>query len=333
MVREPEMSTPTSIGVIVGRDLIGDALIKLPFVRALRNAFPKAEISWITSQAPTCFSNLMSEPTRGMIDKIYEMPEWVTKRTLTNTPSFDLLIDTRNRWKLALEARRLIPHQKFIAMAMRYLFSDSRPGLFKATPHHIVDRLLQMVELAAGYMPPSAGALPVSDELLRRTRKILPEGHVYVGLAPGAGNPVKIWPRHKFEKLAAMQADKNHVPVFLLGPQELDWYNELSSAVPVAKFPLQDYDTWGTAQLTINHTFAVAKCLDVAVANDSGVGNMLGAMDCRLISLFGPTSPVKLAPRVSRGKVIRAQDFGNTSQMNAIPVEAVAVAVEDVLCL
>lgn len=325
------MSTPTRIGVIVGRDLVGDALIKLPFTRALRHAFPKAEISWITSQAPTAFSSLLRDATGDLIDKIYETPDWITGQGAAGAPYFDLILDTRNRWKQARAARRIVPHKTFVAMAMRYLFSDLRPPLLSKTPIHICDRLLQMVELAAGYKPPSTGSLPIPDEIMKIARILLPPRHTYIGLAPGAGNAIKIWPRYKFEKLAMAQAAKGRVPVFLLGPQELGWYNELASAVPSALFPLQAYELWGTAQLTITYTLAIAKCLDVAVANDSGVGNMLGAMDCRLISLFGPTSPEKLAPRVSHGKIIRSQDFGNTNMMNAIQWETVDRAVDQML--
>jgi len=327
------MSTPATIGIIVGRDLIGDALIKLPFLRALRNAYPQARIAWITSQDTTAYNSLLREATTHLIDVIYEVPEWLRTGSAVAAPSFDLLIDTRNKWKLAAETRRLVPHQIFIAMAMRYLFSDKHPPFFAPKPKHIVDRLLQMVDLAAGYRPPSLGSLPVPDELLQKAREILPEGQTYVGFAPGAGNAVKIWPRYKFEKVAVSQASKGRVPVFLLGPQELGWYDVLAAAVPNAKFPLQDYHIWGTAQLTVAHTLAVAKCLDVAVANDSGVGNMLGAMDCRLISLFGPTSAEKLAPRVSRGKTIRAQDFGGSSAMKAILWESVDAAVDEMLAL
>lgn len=323
------MSTPATIGVIVGRDLIGDALIKLPFVRALRNAYPKAEISWITSQSTTAFAGALREETRHLIDRVYETPPWIS--AAGGAPAFDLLLDTRNRWKLAVEARRILPHKVFVAMAMRYLFSDIRPPFLQRRPQHMVDRLLQMVELAAGYSPSSTGSLPVPEDLVRKARQLLPEGRVYIGFAPGAGNPIKIWPRHKFEKVAKSQEAKGRVPVFLLGPQELAWYDELAAALPSAKFPLQDYNAWGTAQLTISHTMAVAKCLDAAVANDSGVGHMLAAVDCRLISLFGPTSAEKLAPRVSRGEVVYAGDFGASSSMSAIPWEAVDAAVDKIL--
>lgn len=325
------MSSPSNVGVLVGRDLIGDALIKLPFLRALRNAFPKAEISWITTQGPTAYSTALRESTKELINQIYETPEWATKPIVGMSPSFDLLLDTRNRWKLAIEARRLISHKTFVALAMRYFFSDIRPPLFKLQPKHIVDRLLQMVELSAGYLPPCVGSLGVPESFMQKARKILPEGQSYIGLAPGAGNPIKIWPRYKFEKVAKSQAEKGRTPVFLLGPQELDWYNELSIAVPSAKFPLQDYDTWGTAELSIDHTFSIAKCLNVAVANDSGVGNMLAAMDCPLISLFGPTSPEKLAPRVSRGTIIRAQDFKGKELMSDILWEVVDNAVDSLI--
>lgn len=332
----PDTAPPRTIGVIVGRDLIGDALMKLAFLRALRSAFPKAQIRWITSQGPTAFGGPLREATTALIDAIDEQPPWLPlakppKAASGNAPFFDLLIDTRNRWKEARAAKTL-PHGVFIAPAMRFLFSEKRPPffLFQPKPPHLCDQLLRLVELAAGWHPSGTGSLLIPDDIKAQARGLLPPGKVYVGLAPGAGNPAKIWPRYKFEKVASAQAAKGRVPVFILGPQELGWYDELVINVPEAIFPLQNYGGWGVDQLEVGHTLAIASCLNVAVANDSGVGHMLAAMDCPLISLFGPTSAEKLAPRVSRGFVIRAQDFGS-AHMNAIPWEAVDAAVDRML--
>jgi ADP-heptose:LPS heptosyltransferase len=338
----------TTIGVIVGRDLIGDALIKLPFLRALRNAFPQAEISWITSQGPTAFATQLREPTKALIDKIYEQPEWLpvwNQRTsivemiskafayrptlAAAAPRFDLLIDTRNRWRDAVYARE-IPHKLFIAPALQFLLSEKRPPFLGSRPPLLCDQLIELVELASGTHPVSTGALPVPNDVLEKARKILPKGQVYVGLAPGAGYLEKAWPRYKFEKVAEEQARKGRVPVFILGPQELSWHAELVSTVPSAKFPLQEYEVWGSMAITLDNTLAIGQLLDVAVANDSGVGHMLAAADCPLISLFGPTSPEKLAPRVSRGTIIRAQDFGSPL-MRKITWEAVNEAIEKML--
>jgi ADP-heptose:LPS heptosyltransferase len=322
-----------SIAVIVGRDLVGDALMKLPFLRALRNAYPRAEITWITSQGPTAFGGQLREFTRSLIDKVYEQPDWlptlVKPETSGQAPRFDLILDTRNRWREALLVRKLA-HQLFLSPAMHYMLSGRRPNLLKQKPLHLVDQLLDLVELACGYRPPATGALPVDEAISRKAREILPEGPLYVGLAPGAGNREKTLPRYKFEKVALSQAKKGRVPVFILGPQELSWYDELLSAVPSAKFPLQDYDVWGGQTISLDHTLAIGKLLDVAVVNDSGVGHMLAAADCPLISLFGPTSPEKLAPRVSKSMVIRAQDYG-MSHMRAIPSEVVNAAVDTML--
>lgn len=325
----PYPFTPSIIGVIVGRDLIGDALIKLPFLRALRRAFPKAEIHWITSQGPTAYGSQLRPATKELIDMVEETPVWLGLTRESKPPFFDLLIDTRNRWKLAQQAKQ-IPHGLFLAPAMRFLFSERRPGIFQRRPPHLADRLLQLVELAAGYLPPATGTLPADPGLLQKARTLLPAGRIYVGFAPGAGNHIKIWPRYKFEKAARSQVAKGRVPVFILGPQDLAFYDSLFTTVPEAKFPLQNTAGWETPVMTIDHTLAIGSLLDVAAANDSGVGHMLAAVDCPLVSLFGPTSPRKLAPRVSHGLVIRAQDFGGHS-MSAIRWEAVDAAIDELL--
>ena len=245
-----------TIGVLVGRDLVGDALIKMPFLRAIHHAFPGAAVHWITSQGPTAYGTVLRSATRELIAVIHECPAWLNPATAhaeLQAPYFDILFDTRNHRHAAMMARQ-VPHGLFLATAMRYLLSDRRPALDRCLwnrPKHICDRLLQLVELAAGYCPAFTGALPLSDELRCKALEILPHGPVYVGLAPGAGNPAKIWPLYKFEKLAALQAARGRVPVFILGPQEMAHYDALRASLPVALFPLQDDRAWQGRSLTI----------------------------------------------------------------------------------
>ena len=112
----------------------------------------------------------------------------------------------------------------------------------------------------------------------------------------------------------------------LLGPAESEWHQDLAGQLPGVRFPLQETDR-PDPLLTI----ALGRQLAAAVANDAGIGHMLAAADCPLISLFGPTSPAKFAPLVTRGRVIRAQDFGDSDAMTGIPVDAVVQAVERLL--
>lgn len=317
-----------TIGVLSGLEIIGDALIKLPFLRALRTAYPRAKIHWITTKGPTSYSGPLRETVRPLLDEIHETPAWLSAPH-TGAPTFDLLIDTRGRWKLALIARKL-PHKIFVAPAFRFLFSDLRPPLFSSRPNRLSDRLLQLVELAAGSLPLVTGRLAAPPEMMDKAHRILPEGPIYVGFAPGAGNPIKKWPLDHFIKVAQLQVRMNRLPVFILGPDEMGLYDELFRAVPEAIFPLQAHEAWGSKEISIEKTLALGHCLDVAVTNDSGTSHMLAAVDCPLVSLFGPTSASKLAPSVSLSVVLCAQDYGS-EEMRAIPPEAVHEAVNKVI--
>ncbi len=319
-----------TIGVVVGGDLVGDALIKLPFVRALRNAFPQAQIHWITDGWPTAFATSLRPATKQLIDHTHITKGWPHPGAPDIPASFDLLIDTRNRWKKAREARREIPHKMFLASAMRYLFSDRRPSLFRPRPAHLAERLLQYAELAAGYKPPSDGVLPVPDDLLQKARAILPEGKTYVGLAPGCTTPARTWPRDRFVEVAKAQIEKGNTAAFILGPQEIEWLDDLKAQVPDAKFPLQEYDQWGTRELTLDHSLALGRYLALVVANDSGPGHIFAAAGCPVVSVFGPTTPVKASPRSPGGIAVCARDYGS-SEITSIPWHAVDAAVDMLL--
>lgn len=321
------------IGILSGREIIGDALIKIPFLRALRAAWPLATIHWITTKDKTAYSGPLRETVRPFINEIHECPPWVKRRSSKHpSPNFDILIDTRGRWKMALTAKYRLPHKLFIAPAFRYLLSDRRPPLGTKRPEHLQDRLMQTIELAAGFVPDVTSRLVASPDLQAKARRVLPEGEIYVGFAPGAGNAIKKWPLAHFEKVAKLQVRMNRIPVFILGPQELDMYDALFRAIPEAIFPLQAKEAWGTKEPSVDQTLAIGSLLDLCVTNDSGTSHMLAAVDCPLVSLFGPTAASKLAPKVSQSTVLCAQSYGG-EDMALIPPEAVHEAINKMILL
>jgi len=318
-----------SIAIISRGELIGDALMKMPYLRALRSVWPKAKISWITSHEPTHLNTTLKEETSSLIDEFFIKPEWMSVKN-GQAPAFDLVIDTRSYWEDALKSRFMLSHKLFISPAFRYLFSDRHPSLCQPRFKHLHDALFQTVELAAGFKPEIKPYMAIPEDLKARAKLLLPEGKIYIGLAPGAGGAVKKWPLENYEKVAQHQSELGRVPVFLLGPQEADIYERLRVSVPSAIFPLQSFEAWGRSDISIGHTFAVASLLALAVTNDSGASHLLAAVDCPLVSLFGPTSAEKIAPRVTRREVITAKSFGSRS-MDAIPVESVLTAIERLL--
>ncbi len=319
-----------TIGVITGLDLVGDALIKLPFLRALRHAFPNTKIHWITTVGTTTFASQLREVTQSLIDVIHQQPAWLKANSAEKPPFFDILIDTRSRRSEILPTRKIVPHKLYLCRSTFFLFSDRRPSLFSPRPKHLSDRLLQLAALAAGYTPPSNGSLQIPQKLADQAQSILPDGPIYIGIAPGCSTPRRMWPLERFIEVAKAQLGENRVPVFILGPMESKIIAELKMAVPEAKFPLQDCDAWGEGPISINHTLALGPRLTLAVTNDSGPGHMMAAVGCPVLSLFGPTTPLKAAPRVAGGRSISAQIYG-AAQMDSIPVDAVCAAINTMI--
>ncbi len=321
------LHVPASILVYVGLDAVGDGLIKLPFVRALRSAFPKAHITWVAGKGHTVFADTLGPLVRGLLDEVIDEadigshPTELLSRPLSGR-SFDLIIDTQRRGLTTLILRR-IRHRRFISATAGYLFSDIRPRE-RTRPASMIGQLMQLAEAAAGGPVEADFPLPRDPAIEAEAERLLPAGPRYVGLAPGAGGRWKCWPLERYIALAA--GLKDAVPVFLLGPAEAgEWTATIRAALPCALLPLQQ-----ASQLTPMLTIALGRRLAAAVANDSGTGHMLGAADIPLISLFGPTPAAKFAPLTRRALVLRAQDFGGEA-MEAIPREAVEKALSQLL--
>lgn len=317
----------SSILVYVGLDAVGDGLIKLPFLRALRAAFPESRITWMAGKGHTVFADTLAPLVRGLIDEVLDeagigsRPGELLRRPLPGR-RFDLIIDTQRRGLTTLILKR-IRHGRFISATADWRLSDGRPAE-RTRPPAMIGQLMQLVEAAAGRPVTESWTLPRDPAIEAEADRLLPPGPRYVGFAPGAGGRIKCWPLERFIQTAAGLGDA--VPVFLLGPAEAgEWAPAVRAALPRALLPLQD-----TPTLTPMLTIALGRRLAAAVANDSGTGHMLGAADIPLLSLFGPTPPEKFAPRAGRAAILRAQDFGGDT-MDAIPQAAVAAALAALL--
>jgi ADP-heptose:LPS heptosyltransferase len=315
-----------SILVYVGLDLVGDGLMKLPFARSLRANWPSARIVWCAGKGPSAFAGSLRPIVAGLIDETIENAGFgshlseIFGRPLDGR-SFDLVIDTQRRLSTTLAVRR-VRHRRFVSGTASFLLSDGRPKE-AAKPRAMHGQLLQLIEAAGGDPALAAPRLQLPADTIAAASMLLPEGPVYVGLAPGAGNRAKSWPFERYVELA--RSLPGAVPVFILGPDEKDWI-EACRAVPGAILPLQDAATRGLSPSPIL-TIALAQRLAASVANDSGGGHMLAAGDRPLVSLFGPTDPAKFAPAARMLTVLRAQDFGGVA-MDAIPLEAVRAALQ-----
>jgi ADP-heptose:LPS heptosyltransferase len=344
-------SSVRSILVYVTSDpdnALGENVLKLPLLLALGTAFPMARIAWVPGTSGAFYlRNHLAPLVDGRID------EFITDLAIPTDPRaalrmarhhghpilarhFDLVIDTQRYLGRTLFLRR-IPHRRLISGTWRYVWSSARPPRpLQLRPPRLFDKLLGLAAAAAGHEIRVPIPIPVPPAWRARAAELLPAGPSYVGLSPGAGNqhrwPGRRWPIASLVALAQYQVERGRVPVFLIGPEEVDLEAALREAVPQALFPEQQ--NAATARTGVSGAIggpsliaALAGRLTVAVANCSGTGHLLAVGGAPMVSLFGPTRPEKYAPFARALICLKAQDYGS-ERTDAIPLDAVAAAVE-----
>lgn len=322
-----------SVLVHVGLDRLGDGLLKLPFVRALRAAYPNAKLTWFAGKDTTVYARSLKPLVDGIIDEVIEhggvgitAKELIGPRPLKGR-RFDLVIDTQKIFWTSLSARR-IRHRTFVSPAARFLISDRKPPKDYKQPRAMQRQMLDLLEVATGktYPTPARLDLALPQERITDAARLLPDGGDYVAFAPGSGGRPKCWPLENFIALAGEVAASGRTPVFLIGPQEEEWTAAIRNKLPTAMLPLQDGGGAATHGFDPLLTIALAGRLRAAVSNDSGVAHMLAVGGAPLVALYGPTVHEKFPPMTANIEVVRAQDFGGR-EMHLIPVDAVSAAL------
>jgi len=328
-----------SVLVHVGLDRLGDGILKLPFLRGLRVAFPNAKITWFAGKENTVYSGALASIVTQEIDEIIEYGgvgitprELFSPRPLANR-SFDLVIDTQRNFWTALSVRR-IPHKLYISPAAKFLLASTRPSASYKLPKSMQRQLLDILELCTGntFSSPTSIELDIPEHYQKQAQTLLPDDKVLVGFAPGSGGRPKCWPLERYISVANGIASDKVTPVFLIGPQEEEWAAEIVRAVPSAILPLQIDNGPANHKYDPLLTIALGQKLAAAVSNDSGIAHMLAVAGSPLVALYGPTVYEKFPPMTTNIRVVRAEDYGSR-EMSAIPIEPVASALKDLLAL
>jgi len=315
-------------------EVIGDGLIKLPFIAALRRAYPQAQIVWCAAKGETVYSGPLRAVVEGLIDEV--LTEGVLGAGLFDLfhpkpfggRRFDLVIDTQDNPRRSLVAKRAAG--RFISGAADFRLSDTKPPAGTPQPDAVIDRLSQLLSLATGKSTPLESINLAGARAGQAALALLPDGPRYIGLAPGAGGQDKRWPLENYLALARAQVGLGRVPVLFFGPDEQGDRALAQAAVPQALFPEVDrQDAFADIKGPLL-VIALAGRLAAAVANDAGPGHMMAAGGTPLLSLQKDRrKAVKFRPSAQRLSVLIAEDYGQ--DMAALPLDVVQTALDALL--
>jgi ADP-heptose:LPS heptosyltransferase len=313
-------------------EVIGDGLVKLPFIAGLRAAFPKARITWCAAKGDTVYAGPLKAVVTGYVDEVLadgplgaramDVLPWVKP---FGGRTFDLVIDTQENLRRSLVARRGVGKSGgvFVSAAAQARGAD--------WPVAVVDRLARLLALATDGVGAPRTLVLSDPDAADAARALLPTAHyggpVYIGLAPGAGGQDKRWPLDRYLELARRIEASGRKAVFFFGPDEAADAEAAREAVPGALFPEKDRTDAYPAVKGPLLAIALAGRLTAAVANDAGPGHMLAAGGAPLLSLQKDhRKAVKFRPAAPRLELLVAEDYGQ--DMAALPLDVVEAALQ-----
>jgi len=311
-------------------EVIGDGLIKLPFIAGLRAAFPDARISWCAAKGETVYTTALKGVVAGYVDEVI-LEGANGAAPLDSLPwsrpfggrRFDLVIDTQENLRRSGVARRGVAA---VERGGRFV-SAARQARRKDWPVAVTDRLARLLALATDGQGAVRPLAPANPDALKAAEALLPVGPTYVGLAPGAGGQDKRWPLERYFELARRIVAKGWTPVFFFGPDEAEDAAIAAREIPQALQPERNRSDGFTGVKGPLLVIALAGRLAAGVANDAGPGHMLAAGGASLLSLQQDRrKSVKFRPAAQRLEMLVAEDYG--SGMSALPVDATWAALE-----
>jgi ADP-heptose:LPS heptosyltransferase len=314
------------IVVISERESLGDGFYKLYLLRALKRAYPTEQITWVVSESDSPYRTVMARIAAPYLSNIIpnaglQDPKLTAISHLRALPPCSLAIDNRSLCSVILKTRMFLRADLYQAPAAGYLFSSRRPRGLR--PRHKLARLMAMLQAVTRCSVDGSGEISLAPAAIRGAETELPLGPTYVGIAPGATNPLRRWPIDRFQELARWIERQGWRPVVFLGPLERTMLPELRRALPQAIFPgCTETETLREVELSL----ALGQRVRAAVVNDTGIGHLMAAAGTPLLSLFGPSDPRRWAPVGKQVRVIWSRDHGGP-EVDRIPFDAVTTAL------
>ena len=312
-----------AVVVIRAPNWLGDTVMAVPALAALRAAMPEARITVVGRWAPLLHA-------QDVADVLVEYPRDRASRTgiaraLAADPA-DLALLLVNSFEAALAAWRWGARRRigFDTDARRPLLTDAVP--LPAQRRHQVDEYRLLVQSLGIEAPADTPRLRrVTDQRTEAEVAALLESVAMgrdarpVGLHLGAsGGPAKQWPAEAWAGLADRLARAGRSALLLGGPEDGERACQTLGKARSAPASLVGKDR----PALLPHLLSRLACL---VSGDTGVAHLAAALGVPTVTLFGPTDPRLTAPRGAAGRTLIGPAPCAPCFLAACPIEHVCL--------
>jgi len=298
--------------LIIKPSALGDIILALPALSALKHSFPDSEISWLVRPefAPLIVGHpFISEIIlfdRKQLSKWWCNPAaFKAFRGLIHqlkAGRFDLVFDFQGLFRTGYFSWMTGCKRRFGMAGARefaHLFYTNKISQ-DASSIHLVDYYLKIVEAAGAKrgqvefkLPDDAGAADTVSKLLKSHNV---SGN-YAVIVPGAAQPEKRWPVECFAELATKISSRFKMPVVATGSQgEHEYIEGLGRQVSNL-----------AGKTSVRELIPLMKRASLVVSNDTGPGHIAAVLGVPIVMIFGPTNPARVCPYNRPGCVVAVE--------------------------
>jgi len=281
--------------VVIGTNWLGDTIMSLPALAALREHLRGDEIH-VEAPRPLGVLIRLAIPVDGILERDGRLSTARRIRRLRQG-GYDRAVLFPNSFRAAWIAWRAhIPRRCGYAGQWRgWLLSDPVRRARPPQGTHHSESYLDIVRSLgwSGSRPPRV-RLTIRQESLRWAREVVGDevraGHL-VGLCPGAAyGPAKRWGASRFVEVASALRDRHGARILLMGSaQEAGFIRGM--AATLGRGVLDMSGRTDSEQLA-----ALLALCDLVISNDSGAMHLAALLGTPVVALFGSTDPSATAP-------------------------------------
>lgn len=309
---------PSGRVLIRAPNWLGDAVMALPAMAAIRRAMPE---SFIAVAAVSSVAPVFEEETSARADAVISIDK-KTEAAALRAGNFDAVLLLPNSLRAAWVVRRagIAERWGYAGNARSLLLTKSVPR-----PREAVHQSTYYLDLVRGLGFGGEATVPsvkVKPQTIARAATVL-ERHGFtspaplVGFAPGAAyGHAKRWPPSRVAETIVRLARERQVACLLLGAEsDRDAGREIESSLP------SDVRAINLIGRTSLREFAgvLARCA-AFVSNDSGGMHLAAALGVPVVAIFGPTNERVTAP-LGAHDVLVHQVFCRPCMLRDCPID------------
>lgn len=301
-----DLPTPPWRILIIKPSAVGDVVHALPILNLLRTKWPTAHIAWLVT--PVCSGILEGHPQLNeviLFDRKGLGAAWKSGESRSQLGAFrhrlrdgnfDLVIDLqglfRSGW-MAWQTRAPVRVGFANARELAPLFYTHRVRV-GSPEQHAIERYLTIAEQLGCGRGPVKFVFPTDDADRAHVREMTNNIGKYAVVLPGTNWKTKRWPVESFAALVQPLRERFSLSTIIAGgPGD----RELAAKIPGG------LDL--TGKTSLRQLVALLEAADLVIANDSGPMHIAAALGRPLVTMFGPTNPVRTGPYGRGDSVIR----------------------------